>query len=423
MEAVRRSLSTRPDENQPLMRPMPSTNVGTLCFITMFSGLVALWCIVDQWNRSVSDALFDLGNMRMATMDPDLAKQGIMVMHTSKPFPNFSYPLFLAFMQFAFMGLVFLALFWILFRDSSFSWKETNFNVMCDRRWPALVVTHVFSLFWLQALMMPTQALSLGLFAASRAMEIPATAFLRAPVVGAQLGQKTAQSVCLVCVAAAVLYFAYAQVAGCLCVWSGHGVTLLGPAFLFVYLLLLFLPASNVVLQEGVLQQPGMHPLLMLSLMNLFSSVLFVPVLLIAHMAGWEDVSEAFAMTFRFQEVFMLVIWLSLQMALISLITVGVILMSDSFWAVSLRALRVVYWWLQQLWWFYAGATLAGENISVTTACPHSSKWSFVMLCGVAMAAIAIYTDRKAEDAQTNLKANSDTAQLVAADSKSSGLP
>merc|ERR1719169_393878 len=83
--------------------------------------------------------------------------------------------------------------------------------------------------------------------------------------------------------------------------------------------------------------------------MNLFACLLFVPILLFAHMAGWEDVSEAFAMTFRFQEVSMLIAWLALQMALISVITVGVILMTDSFWAVALRALRVVYWWVQQL--------------------------------------------------------------------------
>merc|ERR1719401_3235183 len=83
---------------------------------------------------------------------------------------------------------------------------------------------------------------------------------------------------------------------------------------------------------------------------------------------------------------------------MISAIGIGVTLMTDSFWAVSLRALRVVYWWLQQLWWFYAGAAIAGENISVSLTCPHSSIWSFVMLCGFSLAAAAIYLDRKAED-------------------------
>lgn len=417
MDTFRRSLATRQDdENQPLMRSMPSSSVGTLCFITMLSGLVLLWCVADQWNRSVSDALFSLGSLRTASVDPQFAKMGLMVVRTSKPFPSFNYPLALAFTQFAFMGLVFLALFWILFRDASFSWKDTNQSMMYDRRWPALVVTHIFSVFWLQALMMPTQALSIGLFAASRAMEIPATAFMRAPIVGAQLGRKTAQTVGLACAAAAILYYAYAQVSGCLCVWSGHGVTLLGPAFWIVYILLLLLPASNAVLQEGALLQSKVHPLLMLSLMNMFSCVLFLPVLLGAHILGWEDVSEAFAVIFVSQEAFMLVAWLAVQMAAISLITIGIILMTDSFWAVTLRALRVAYWWLQQVWMFYAGAALAGADVSVSMACPHSSMWSLIMLCGFALAAAAIYTDRKAEDApMVKEKADSD---LTAADTK-----
>lgn len=401
MDAVHRTFSDRQGETQPLMRSMASRSVGSLCFITMLAGLAVLWCIVDQWNRTVSDTLFDIGNVRMASLDADAAEKGMLAVSTFKPFPSFGYPLFLAFVQFAFMGLLFLAVFWIIFRDSAFSWAEVNLSIFSDRRWPALVVTHVFGIFWLQALMMPTQALSLGLFAATRAMEIPTTAFLRSPIVGAQLGPKTAQTAFLACAAAAILYFAYSQVAGCLCVWSGHGVTLFGLPFWIVYILLLLLPASNVVLQEGVLQKPGMHPLLMLGLMNLFACLLFVPILLFAHMAGWEDVSEAFAMTFRFQEVSMLITWLALQMALISVITVGVILMTDSFWAVALRALRVVYWWVQQLWMFYAGAAIAGQNISMSTACPHASKWSFVMLCGFALAAAAICADRKAEDATT----------------------
>merc|ERR1719364_582422 len=101
------------------------------------------------------------------------------------------------------MGLVFLVIFLTVFRDSSFDWKEVNLSMASDRRWPMLVVSHIFSVFWLQALMMPTQALSLGLFAATRATEIPATAALRGPLVGVQLGRKTAQTAILACVAAA----------------------------------------------------------------------------------------------------------------------------------------------------------------------------------------------------------------------------
>lgn len=397
------------------MRPMAAKNVGSLCFMTVLAVLAVLWCVVDQWNRSVSDTLFGLHNVRLASVDNEMAKHGLTVFHTSKPFPSFTGQLFLAFVQFAFMGLVFLALFWVIFRDESFSWKGAMCNITSDRRWPILIVTHIFSIFWLQALMMPARAISLGLFAASRALEIPITALLRAPLVGVQLGRNTAKTACMGCGAAVVLYCAYTQVAGCLCVWSGHGVTLVGAAFWLVYILLLLLPATNTVLQEGVLQWPGMHPVLMLSLMNLFACVLFVPVLLIAHMVGWEDVSGAIAMTFRFREISMLVLWLSLQMAVISLITVGVILMTDSFWAVALRALRVVYWWVQQFWWVYAGATVAGQNVSVSVTSPHASKWAFAMLCGCALAATAMYTDRKSED---NLAVKSLSSQPVTCGSK-----
>jgi hypothetical protein len=368
--------------------------------MAMLAGLALIWCVVDQWNLSVADALFGLGDLRMASLDTSLASEGLMVFHTSKPFPGYSYPLSLAFIQFAFMGLLFLAIYWVLFKgEDDTSVKISSAVVLHDRRWPALIITHVFSIFWLQALMMPAHAFSLGLFAASRAVEIPVSALLRAPLCGAQLGRRTAQTTLFAFAAAATLYFAYAQIASCLCVWSGHGVLLTGAAFWIVYFLVLLLPATNTVLQEGVMKGTRMHPLLMLALMNLFACVLFIPVLWLAHMVGWEDVSEGFAMTVRFREVYMLVAWLCLQMASISAITVGVILMVDSFWAVALRALRLVYWWLQQVWWFYAGAAMAGQNISMSLACPHASQWTFVTLCGFALALAAIYTDRKAEDA------------------------
>jgi len=404
MESIRRaSMAGAKDETQPLMRPMSQTHVGSLCFMAMLAGLAIIWCVVDQWNISVANALFTLGDLRMASIDTDLAQEGLMVFHTSKPFPGFNYPLSLAFIQFAFMGLLFLAIYWVLFKgDDDTSVRTASSVVLHDKRWPALIVTHVFSVFWLQALMMPAHVFSLGLFAASRAVEVPVSALLRAPICGAQLGRRTAQTTLLAFAAAATLYFAYAQIASCLCVWSGHGVTLVGAAFWIVYFLVLLVPATNTVLQEGVMKGAQMHPLLMLALMNLFACVLFIPVLLIAHMTGFEDVSEGFAMTVRFREVYMLVAWLCLQMASISAVTVGVILMVDSFWAVALRALRVVYWWLQQVWWFYAGAAMAGQDISMSLACPHASQWTFVMLCGFALALAAISTDRKAEDGRSS---------------------
>jgi hypothetical protein len=321
---------------------MAQTNIGVLCFITMLLGLMISWCVVDQWNHSVSDALFGLGDLRMASLDAHLAQKGLLIVRTSKPFPGYTYPLSLAFLQFAFMGLLFLGIYWVLFRESDFDLKVASSVVYFDRRWPLLIVSHVFSVFWLQALIMPSHSLSLGLFAASRAVEIPVAALLRGPLCGVQVGKRTAQTAGLTFMAAATLYFAYAQVSGCLCVWSGHGASLAGGSFWIIYLLLLLVPATNAVTQEGVMKGAKLHPLLMLSLMNLFACVLFFPMLLLAHMIGWEDVSEGFAMTLRYREVYMLVAWLCLQMAMLSTINMGVTLMTDSFWAVSLRALRVV---------------------------------------------------------------------------------
>merc|ERR1719487_2566614 len=111
--------------------------------------------------------------------------------------------------------------------------------------------------------------MSLGLFAASRAVEIPAAAGLRARILGVHNGGHTLRTIGLMFCAAWLLFFAYSQLADCLCVWSGYGVSLTGPALFMVYALLLTLPVANVVYQEACMVQLEMHSLLMLALMNL----------------------------------------------------------------------------------------------------------------------------------------------------------
>mmetsp|Transcript_72783 Transcript_72783/g.120502 ORF Transcript_72783/g.120502 Transcript_72783/m.120502 type:complete len:307 (+) Transcript_72783:3-923(+) len=306
--------------------------------------------------------------------------------------------------------MLFMGLYLLLFRERTMS--LANLYLTSDGRWPALVWTHVFSIFFLQALMLPKQALSLGLFAASRAVEIPVAAALRVPVCQRKAGQKTWLTIFMATAAACIIYFAYTQVSGCLCVWSGHGVMLVGFGFWLVYLLVLALPAANLVCQEAVMVTHEVHPVLMLGLQNVFASAIFAPVLILAWVAGWEDVTAGLRMIAGVREVTLLVGWLCLQMALISLVSALVIKLTDSFWAVALQALRVVWWWLQAIWTFYNSAP--GGHALMSTSCPQASVWSFVVLCGFCLAAAAIFSDRKAEEDLQSKPTGSSDAKIEA---------
>merc|ERR1719440_1690045 len=97
--------------------------------------------------------------------------------------------------------------------------------------------------------------MSLGLFASSRAVEIPVAAALRAPVMGMRFGKKTLQTTGMAFAAACTLYYAYAELAGCVCIMSGNGVALTGAAFWVIYAMILGMPAANAVCQEALLTQ------------------------------------------------------------------------------------------------------------------------------------------------------------------------
>lgn len=366
------------------VRPMSQLNVATLCSCATVGMLAIGWCFLDSWNRQISADLFNIGNVRMMDLDQDGVPEAVA------PFTKFSYPLTLAFLQFVFMGIVFLVLHFTINQERPADLR--NLKLSSDKRWPMLLVTHVFSTFWLQALIMPAQMLSLGLFAASRAVEIPVTAALRPHILGARSSRKYATTIGLATVAACIMFFAYAQLAGCVCIWSGNGVALSGIAFWIISLLLLAMPAANAVCQEAIMLQPGMHPLLLLALQNIFACVLFAPVLLLFHVMGWEDVSGAFAMILTYGEVFMLVLWLCAQIAVTSALCITLIHIVDSFWTIALRALRVVLWALSMLGTFY----LSSPGMPVSIACPRTSLWAFVLLCGFLLGAGAAYSDRGA---------------------------
>lgn len=374
------------DESSPMMRPMSPLSIGSICTCLIVGTLASCWCILDYWNREITRDLFSIGSVRTMDLDKDGDPEVIA------PFSNFNYPLTLAFLQFAFMTVFFLGLHFSVNQERPRDLATLNWRLKLssDKRWPALVISHVFSTFWLQALMMPAQMLSIPLFAATRAVEIPMTAALRSQVLGPRYGKKNAVNVALAFAATCAMFFSYAKLAGCACVWSGSGVALSGFAFWTISLLLLAMPAANAVCQEAVMLQPGMHPLLLLSLQNAFACFIFGPILLVCHLMGWEDVSGAFQMILTFGEVFMLVLWLCVQMAATSLLGITLIHLVDSFWMVTLRAARVLFWALCILATFY---TSNRRGLPMSVASPWGSFWSFMMMCGALLGAAAIYKD------------------------------
>merc|ERR1719217_290983 len=119
--------------------------------------------------------------------------------------------------------------------------------------------------------------------------------------------------------------------------------------------------------------RPGMNPLLLLALQNIFACLIVGPLLLVFHLIGWEDVGGAFEMILTYSEVFMLVLWLCTQMAVTSVLCITLIHLADSFWTITLRALRVVFWALSMMIRY----AMSGGNraMPISIACPHASLW------------------------------------------------
>merc|ERR1719379_1380389 len=124
--------------------------------------------------------------------------------------------------------------------------------------------------------MMPIQMMSPMIFAASRAVQVPAAAGLRSNILGARNGGHAVQTTAMMFGAATLLIYSQSMISECLCIWSGHGVQLAGIALVVIYLLLLVLPAANVVYMEAIISDLETNPLLMLGIMNLLASILSV---------------------------------------------------------------------------------------------------------------------------------------------------
>lgn len=367
-------------ESRPLLSSLSEATVSRTWFIFAVGALVAVWCALDSWNHDMSSRLFQFSEQ--GTMS-----QGHSIL-TKEPF---KYALTLAFLQFAFSGLVFCFLFAVKAGASTNGFRATlaaNVHSVANWRWPSLVVTHLFSSVLLQSLMLPKQMMSLSFFAATRAIEVPAAAVARANVFKLNGGGHELRTVLFMAAAAWLLFYSYSQIAECLCIWSGFGVAITGLPLYFAYALILTIPATNTVLQEAVLVQLQACPLFMQGVSNVFAALLFAPMLLAAHWVGYEDVWRAINVVGGHTEAFMTVLWLCVETVFISAVTVCLVTMVDSFWTVASRSLRVVFWWARQMFYFYLSSSTL-----LSVAQPHASLWSFGIVSGILLAGIALATD------------------------------
>lgn len=354
--------------------------VSKLCVALTLLMLTLTWCVVDNWNHQVSSQLFGVEQVKNLHVNNGTGDLEADV-------EKFNFPLALAFAQFTFMGVLFLILWCLAVPDAVSSVSKIPYS---GKHLSGLVLTHVFSTFWLQSLMMPKQMMSLGVFAASRAVEVPAAATMRWRAMGTPYGGHSPHTSILMFIGASLLYYSYTKIEECLCVWSGFGVSLNGPALYIIYVMLLIVPAANSVFQEATMVHLQVHPLLVLAIQNLGAALVFLPVLLFAHFSGWENFAKAVTMTIGNQEVYMLIIWLCVQMAAISAVGICLIYMVDSFWAVALRSMKVVFWWASQLILFYFFS-----DTLLSIARPDASLWAFVMLCAIGVGVVAVFIDQR----------------------------
>jgi hypothetical protein len=359
--------------------------MGKACFLAVAGGLTCAWCILDSWQRQASAELFRLNKVENVHIN---GFTGEVVGDVSHPF---AYPLTLAFFQFALMGVIFLAAWFLLTRNAEKDIAGIRQN-MFSSQWTGLVATHVFSTFWLQSLMMPMQLMSPAVFAASRALQVPAAAGFRSKIMGARFGGHPLLTTALVFSAATLIIYSQSMISECLCIWSGHGVQLAGISLVIIYLLVLILPAVNAVCMESVMVNHDTNPILMLAVMNILACFCSAPILAFAHVAGWEDIRMAFAVTTASREVCMLVLWLGVQMVLFTAVSLALITIVDSFWAVALTtSFKAVFWWCSSLMHMYLSCPLT--NVSVQR--PHASLWGFIMLLGCVLVGVAAVTDAK----------------------------
>merc|ERR1719238_1101078 len=132
-----------------------------------------------------------------------------------------------------------------------------------------------------------------------------------------------------------------------------------------------------------------MNPILMLAFMNILACFCFIPVLGFAYAAGWENVQLAFQVTIASRQLYMLVLWLCAQMALFSAVSLALIGLMDSFWAVALRSFKAVFWWVTQLAHLY----FLQPDTVLSIEKPNTSFWGWIMLTGCLLVGVAAVID------------------------------
>lgn len=399
-------------EVQPLIRPMQPRLVGKLCLVGVLAVLVSSWCVLDSWNRDATSRLFTGTKPQLQiSLEPgkienDGKLEHMLPLLTSLTggVQSFEYPFTLVFLQFFFMAVVFSVI-WLM-TSSKPALEIANFqDTTTDYRWSVLAITHVFSTFWLQMLVLPHSEMSLGLFAASRAVEIPAAGFMRTFVFSSKLGRKSWMTTLLMFGAACSMIYAYTQIMNCVCIWSGFGVAVSGTPFLIICTLLLVMPAASAVCQEVALVELQTPLFLVLAFQSVCSCGVCAIGLYISRILGYEDCVIALRILSESPKLQMLTLWLCVQLAATSWVTLQIISMTDSFWGIALKCTRVIYWQLQTLFAFYASS-----NIPYSIAHPRSSLWSFVLVCGALLGAAAIFSDPQLKD-----KTGRDAPKLEAA--------
>merc|ERR1719262_2190523 len=99
---------------------------------------------------------------------------------------------------------------------------------------------------------------------------------------------------------------------------------------------------------------------------------------------------------FGMPQIRMMALWLCVQMCVLSAARVGFTYIANSFWSVSLRALKAAFTWFREV--AFLSMFAAGTSLSMSH--PHASTWGFFMLCGILLVVAAAYVDTK-KDAST----------------------
>jgi len=178
--------------SRPLLGSLSERVACYIWPLFLTGSLVLMWCVLDSWNHDMGAHLFQMSEKNTSSVDPS---SGVII-NIREPF---KYTLTLAFLQFTFMAVVFGSMFVI---SQASAGKSVHSGLaqlqptISDGRWPALVSTHICGSVLLQSLMMPTHMMSLGLFAATRAVEIPVAAGVRSKIFGAGYSGPSLQTSC-----------------------------------------------------------------------------------------------------------------------------------------------------------------------------------------------------------------------------------